>query len=213
MGVAVAAHALDQEMQVDLLMAKITSALKADKASDALPFFAELEGMESTLKNPLPESFHFYYIDTLDKTGDKAKALSRADVYLNKYGKSGKYYGQVIEIMSRLQEQMKKEQEKLKPVSQGGLTWMRTTYGYTWAKADSYCTNTTINGQTGWRLPTKNELIALYHSDAARSKKWTLSLTWSSTPGGSGEHYRVDLDSGEVSALKDTPELYMTCVR
>lgn len=109
MGIAIMAHAVSDEVKVDLLMVKLTSTLKAEKWADALPFFAELESMEPSLQKPLPEGFHYNYIDTLDKTGDKAKALSRADIYLNKYGKSGKYYGQVIEIMGRLQMQVEKD--------------------------------------------------------------------------------------------------------
>lgn len=118
MGVAILAHAVSDEVRVDLLMSRITSALKAEKYADALPLFAELEGMEPSLQTPLPESFHFYYIDTLDKTGNIIKAHSRTEAYLNKYGKNGKYYGQVIEIMSRLQVQVDIEQEKLKKAAQ-----------------------------------------------------------------------------------------------
>ena len=107
--VSVSAYGINQDVQVDLLLAKITSSLKANRAADALPFFAQLEGMESSLTTPLPESFSFYYIDTLEKSGNKAKALSRADIYMDKYGKKGKHYGQVIEIMGRLQMQVEQE--------------------------------------------------------------------------------------------------------
>jgi len=106
---AVSAHALSQEVQIDLLLNKITASLKADKPSDALPYFGELERMEPSLPKPLPESFYFYYIEALEKTGDRTKALIRADSYLNRYGKKGKNYDKVIEIMSRLQIQADKE--------------------------------------------------------------------------------------------------------
>jgi len=109
MGIAVAAHAMDQDVQVDLLMAKITNALKQNRVADALPAFAQLESMEPTLQNPLSEGFHFLYIDTLDKSGNHAKALSRANIYMDKFGKQGKYYDKVIEIMSRLQDQVEEE--------------------------------------------------------------------------------------------------------
>src|SRR3989338_7849953 len=74
---AITVHAEDKDAQVKPLMDKITAALKADRASEALPYMAQLEGMELDLSYPLPESFYYYYIDTLDKTGDKDKALSR----------------------------------------------------------------------------------------------------------------------------------------
>lgn len=100
---AITAYGASQEVQVDLLMAKILPLLKADKATEALPYMVELERMEPSMAIPLPESFHFNYIYALDKSGDKASALSRANAYLEKYGKKGKYYQSVIEITSRLQ--------------------------------------------------------------------------------------------------------------
>jgi len=95
--IAVQAQALDREVQIDILTNKITTLLKAGKNAEALPYFAELEGMQAAL----PESFDYFYIDTLDKSGKAEKALERSEGYLKKYGKKGKYYGQVIEIMSR----------------------------------------------------------------------------------------------------------------
>jgi hypothetical protein len=109
---AATAVAADKDVQVDLLMAKITASLKANKATDALPYFAELESMEPTLAKPLPQSFHYYYIDALSKSGNNDKALSRAEIYLNKFGKKGKYYDKVIESMAPIQMEMDKQREK-----------------------------------------------------------------------------------------------------
>jgi hypothetical protein len=104
MGVALVSHALDQDVQVDLLMAKIINAQKESRAADALPTMAKLESMEPTLKTPLPEGFHFLYITTLDESGDYANALRRVNIYMDKYGKRGKNYSKVIDIMSRLED-------------------------------------------------------------------------------------------------------------
>ena len=103
LGMAVAAYGVNQEVQADLLMAKITSAIKAGRAADALLFFAELENMEPSLSEPLPEGFYYNYIVALDKAGEQAKALERANAYVETYGRRGKHYGQVVEIMSRLE--------------------------------------------------------------------------------------------------------------
>lgn len=251
LGSAATTHAVSQEVQVDLLMAKITAALKAEKPAEALPAFVELEGMEPSLQNPLPESFKFFYIDTLDKTGDKAKALKRAEAYLDKYGKNGKYYGQVIEIMSRLQGEVEKEakaraaaeaearrkaeaeaqaraaqaaaqaaavaEEELrknpKYVTQGGLTWMPVReIRYAYEQASSLCGGT-INGQRGWRLPTKDELLSLYNSGAMKGLGWTLGDTWSSTPSGHGFHYGVYLLHGSYGSNNGLGDYYVSCVR
>lgn len=97
MGAKVLAAPLDKSVQVDIAMSKITTLLQANKEKEALPYFEELESLDT----PLPESFYFYYIDALDKSWNGEAVLSRAEVYLRKYGKKGKYYGKVISIVSR----------------------------------------------------------------------------------------------------------------
>lgn len=99
-------------------------------------------------------------------------------------------------------------------VSQGGLTWMPVnTSTKTWSDANDYCSNTTINGQVGWRLPTKGELWTLYDSGAMKDRGDARYYTWSSTPNGSGAHYLVNLTYGGIDSYADTSDSNMTCVR
>lgn len=102
-------------------------------------------------------------------------------------------------------------------IVQGGLIWMPVTFSDTGTNANLYCANTTINGQTGWRMPTQPELSGLYSSGAMNGQGWTLSNTWSSTvPTGSGGiyiHYYVSLVNGYVYYQNDTYIFYVTCVR
>ena len=99
-------------------------------------------------------------------------------------------------------------------VVQGGLTWMPVTLFYTWTNANTYCINTTINGQTGWRMPTQIELSALYTSGAMNGQGWTLANTWSSTPSGVGNHWYVSLQTGFIIWDYDTHNgYYVSCVR
>lgn len=99
-------------------------------------------------------------------------------------------------------------------VSQGGLTWMPVYDSTkTWSDANDYCNKTTINGQTGWRLPTKGELWNLYDSGAMKDRGDAGYYTWSSTPNGSGTHYLVSLTYGGIDSYADTSESNMTCVR
>lgn len=95
--VGVHAQALDKEVQIDILTNKITTLVKAGNNAEALPYFEQLEGMQATL----PEAFDVMYIDVLDKAGKAEKALERGEAYLKKYGKKGKYYSKVIEVVSR----------------------------------------------------------------------------------------------------------------
>ena len=100
-------------------------------------------------------------------------------------------------------------------VVQGGLTWMPVTFQDTWANANFYCINTTINGQTSWRLPTQTELSALYTSGAMNGQRWVLAVTWSSTGGSAaGAHYAVSLTAGGTVFFNiDTVNYWVSCVR
>jgi TM2 domain-containing membrane protein YozV/ribosomal protein L37E len=100
-----------------------------------------------------------------------------------------------------------------KYVVQGGLTWMPVALIRKWEDANTFCTNTAINGQPGWRLPTKGELIALYASGAMNGHGWTLDYTWSSTPYSAGFHYYVFLYNGYSDVVIDTNGYSVTCVR
>ena len=105
------------------------------------------------------------------------------------------------------------DEERKQYVSHGGLTWMPAKFTKNWNDANKYCNNTVINGQSGWRLPTQDELSALYASGAMNNRGWSLFYTWSSTPDGSGKHYLVSLDYGGVHSDGDTNLIYVTCVR
>ena len=89
---------MDNSIVSELLLAKITTAVKANKYEEALPHFARLEKMGT----PLPESFYYYYIQALAKSNQKLDAKTRATNYLNKYGKKGRYYAEVIALMAEL---------------------------------------------------------------------------------------------------------------
>ena len=99
-------------------------------------------------------------------------------------------------------------------VSQGGLTWMPVKFSTEkWSQANAYCTHTAINGQTGWRLPTEDELNALYYSVAMKGQGWTLDNTWSSTSASNRKYYYVHLPVGDVNSIFDTTAVNVTCVR
>lgn len=96
-------------------------------------------------------------------------------------------------------------------VVQGGLIWMPATFSDTWANSNAYCTNTYINGQIGWRLPTLAELTALSSSGAMNGQGWILSATWSSTIQ-SGSYCGFNLNGGGTGC-GNAYNFYVTCVR
>jgi hypothetical protein len=99
-------------------------------------------------------------------------------------------------------------------VNQGGLVWMPPTVGVrNWNDAEAYCTNTTIRGLAGWRLPTQAELTALAGSAALSGQAWILSDTWTSNPGSAAKtHVAVNLTSKAASPLADDKTAAVTCV-
>jgi len=140
---------------------------------------------------------------------------SRLNFYAGKFLTSKAIENEVT--AAKLQQEQVAEAERQKRegyVSQGGLTWMPINSSTkTWSDANAYCSNTAINGQNGWRLPTKDELEALYDSGAMKDQGWTLNYTWSSTPDSAGSRYFVSLSGGYVYAVNDTFTGYVTCVR
>ena len=103
LGMTLPVHAINQEVQAELLLAKISTALINDRTSEALSACAKLEKLGPSLAKPLPESFYYYYIETLHRSGAKELVLSRAYAYLQKYGKKAPHYGQVTAIVRELQ--------------------------------------------------------------------------------------------------------------
>ena len=88
---------LDTKTKTDIMISKITTAIKAERYKDALPYFVSLERKNSNL----PESFYFHYIQSLSKAGYSEATNIQAQEYLKKYGSKGKYYTEVVEIMGR----------------------------------------------------------------------------------------------------------------
>jgi hypothetical protein len=89
---------LDPEVLQDVLMEKMMGALRQDRYADALPYFDRL----TRLGRPLPESFYFYQADALEKSGRRPEARAKAEAYLAKYGKKGKFYTKIVALLARL---------------------------------------------------------------------------------------------------------------
>jgi hypothetical protein len=135
---------------------------------------------------------------------------------------NGEYQPPNLKVSLKEDEKTAKlaEEEKLqgevsdKFVFQGGLIWMPINDPkMNWSQANEYCGNTEINGKTGWRLPTNDELKFLYDSGAMTGKGWMLGFTWSSTVYSTGRHYSTALKYYKTIADNDRLGNYVTCVR
>ncbi len=106
-----------------------------------------------------------------------------------------------------------------KYVVKNSLTWMPTTLIATWDNAHAFCTGSTINGLTGWRLPTEFELSDLYASGLMNGQQWTLAKTWTSTPqsnppaGASAAYLTLNLANGAAATDVGSNSAYFSCVR
>jgi hypothetical protein len=101
-------------------------------------------------------------------------------------------------------------------VTANSLTWAGVSNSDVWANADAFCVGSTIGGQTGWRMPTRDELIALQQSGLIAGHNWMLGNTWSSdrdTTAGAASHVAVNLATGAVTDRADTAFSYVSCVR
>ncbi|NPD23149.1 Ig-like domain-containing protein [Corallococcus exiguus] len=101
-------------------------------------------------------------------------------------------------------------------LTSGGLTWVKPgTATVTWMDGKTSCTNMVIAGQTGWRMPTVEELTDLWvdkGTSLLAAEGWTLDWIWTMSPYSSG-HQVTRMSTGGVSYSNDTDKQFLTCVR
>lgn len=99
-------------------------------------------------------------------------------------------------------------------VVKGAVKWMPATFIGTWNDAKSFCSNSKIDGVTGWRLPTEFELTEMFASGLLSGQGWTLNKTWSSTVGATaGTQLAVNLSNGGSATDSTANMAYVTCVK
>lgn len=99
-------------------------------------------------------------------------------------------------------------------VAVNNATWAAITLNDVFADARDFCARTRINGETGWRQPTVDELTGLYASGTIPRSGWTLGETWSATAGArASTHATLDLRTGTRADRADTANAAVGCVR
>lgn len=73
-----------------------------------------------------------------------------------------------------------------------------------WDMADLYCNSLTINGLSGWRLPTLNELVQMY-AEQSQIGGFQGYIYWSSSNSADnlGSHYDLDFQDGSIGNTLD----------
>jgi hypothetical protein len=87
------------EVLQDLLLTRIIGCLKAKTPGQALPYFRRLERTGTDQ----PQSFYYYRMKALEDVGRKPEARAEAEAYLQRHGKQGDFYAEVIALLGRLQ--------------------------------------------------------------------------------------------------------------
>ena len=101
-------------------------------------------------------------------------------------------------------------------VSHGGMTWTAVTFEESWPKANAYCANLNVSGETGWRMPTQVEIENMLRSGATNGKGWMTGRAWTTTPwpsNGDGWYSMVDLQNGPTYSGFQTQRNGVSCVR
>ena len=89
---------LDDDTALKIIMKKITDAVASGRYKESLLSFSMLERR----KIDLPEEFYYFYAQALKNTDNKDKAMEYSTKYLSKYGKKGKYYEKVTDLIASL---------------------------------------------------------------------------------------------------------------
>jgi hypothetical protein len=82
-----------------------------------------------------------------------------------------------------------------------GLMWQKASAGVMrWNDASIYASGLSLAGHSGWRLPTKDELVGLYNSPCKKRMEVVSDWYWSSSPcaGIPGYVWKVSFTSGDV---------------
>jgi hypothetical protein len=105
-----------------------------------------------------------------------------------------------------------------------GLTWQRdpAPSSTTWEQAKQYCLSLAVDGEAGWRLPHKKELVTLVDKTQAGPKIDTGAFTsapaapfWTMSPDTSsaGDAWAVDFHRGVEESKGSGEALHVRCVR
>lgn len=99
-------------------------------------------------------------------------------------------------------------------VAYAGHSWMPVSLIGNWADANAFCTQTTINAQTGWRLPNDFELTELSQKFILKDIGWSLGKTWTSKAGvAAATRITQDLNTIKAGEEFETGSAYFTCIK
>lgn len=235
---AVSAQAIDQDVQVDILIKKIQFASKEHRYKDLVVEMDKFKKLSNSLNQPLSDNFQYMYVDALERTGDYAGVIQYANGYMESFGKKGAHYDDIIEKIAKYEDTVnkealikkmqadkaikeKEEKEKTDYVTfdkSTGLTWQDyipiKAVKMNWQEAMDFCENLTLARRSDWRLPTNDELLVIY-SDEDRDFIHVISYyywTSSSAVDDSNKAWSVSYYDGNARNDDKVNLYYVRCV-
>ena len=207
--------------------------VRTDAVSDISPTSATLNGTIISVGDPAYTERGFIYgtmpVPTLDEpeiirevvsgtsTGAYTSSLSglteQEAYYARAYARSGENtaYGDIVRFVVSSSDYIILEDA-------GIMVQSENSGRADWYDANMMCENSTVAGYTDWRLPTIDELMAIYNNkdkipnlcDDGTSYSCRY---WSSTSLGTSNHKYLDMRNGSSGTLGNDYEAYVRAVR
>ncbi len=207
--------------------------VRTDAVSDISPTSATLNGTIISVGDPAYTERGFIYgtmpVPTLDEpeiirevvsgtsTGAYTRSLSglteQEAYYARAYAQSGENtaYGDIVRFVVSSPDYIILEDA-------GIMVQSENSGRADWYDANMMCENSTVAGYTDWRLPTIDELMAIYNNkdkipnlcDDGTSYSCRY---WSSTSLGTSNHKYLDMRNGSSGTLGNDYEAYVRAVR
>ncbi len=103
-------------------------------------------------------------------------------------------------------------------ISSGGLTWSQPAAMLRpWYNTENYCSSAQLGNQSGWRLPSKAELLALYADKGGSylaANGWPANWVWSFSPYSTGFSVMRSTDGlSSWAGPADANRYLISCVR
>jgi len=106
---AVSVQAIDQDVQVDILIKKIQFASKEHRYKDLVVEMDKFKKLSNSLNQPLSDNFQYMYVDALERIGDYIGLIQYANAYMQNFGKKGAHYDEIIEKIAKYEDKANEE--------------------------------------------------------------------------------------------------------
>lgn len=187
-----------------------TAILNGHISYEGIPSYSERGFVYSTQANP-EITDNKIIVNGVGETGYfsvKGENLPESDYFVRAYAISdiGAFYGDNVKVEKDWME-----------IPSLGIAVQRNDLGsFEWETGKKMCENSRVGGYDDWRLPTIDELAALYliNEEIGNFISSSYGQYWSSTPGSTTDSYQyISFDDGSLGMLRNYFSCYVRAVR